>query len=59
MANALLKLTHWFAQQPFLLLPLLLLLRRGTFNPDKVVDFGDGHISLTAQQQMAYVEQVS
>ncbi|GMI00970.1 hypothetical protein TrLO_g5981 [Triparma laevis f. longispina] len=31
---------------------------RGTFNPDKVVDFGDGHVSLTAQQQMAFVEQM-
>mmetsp|Transcript_16689 Transcript_16689/g.31229 ORF Transcript_16689/g.31229 Transcript_16689/m.31229 type:complete len:488 (+) Transcript_16689:360-1823(+) len=31
---------------------------RGTFNPSKIVDFGDGHISLTAQQQMAFVEQM-
>jgi hypothetical protein len=31
---------------------------RGTFNSEKVVDYGDGHIVLDAQQQMAFQEQM-
>ncbi len=31
---------------------------RGSFNSGKTVDYGDGHIVLDAQQQMAFVEQM-